>query len=74
MYWNVENLQENLQGENLQEELVFPDKGNASASSGQFQFQLESGLDLQSVRGKKRCPLTHRTAVRERALTLTAVR
>ncbi len=37
MYWNVENLQEieeNLQGENLQEALVFPDKGNASASSG----------------------------------------
>ncbi len=34
MYWNVENLQENLQGGNLQEALVFPEKGNARASAG----------------------------------------
>ena len=47
MYWNVENLQENLQGENLQEVLVFPDKGDASASSGSGWMAAELNNILQ---------------------------
>ena len=49
MYWNVENLQENLQGENLQEALVFPDKGtSASSGSGWMAAELNHFLQVRT--------------------------